>query len=148
MLLSYAIVAGIIFLVDRLSKFLVMTQMVEGQSIPVLPPLFYLTYVQNKGAAFGFLQGQVALLSAIALICLLVVLTQWKKLMAKSAFVRWGVVISFVGAVGNLIDRLRWGAVIDFLDIRIFVFNVADVAIVGGVALLFWEVLVHDRQAA
>ena len=49
--------------------------------------------------------------------------------------------------MGNLIDRLRWGAVIDFADIRIFVFNVADAAIVLGVALLFWEVLIHDRKA-
>ena len=148
MLLNYAIVAALILIVDRLSKFLVITKMSEGESIPLIPPVFYLTYVQNKGAAFGFLQGQVVLLSAIALVCLLFVLTQWKKIMIKSTFVRWGVVISFAGAVGNLIDRLRFGAVIDFLDIRIFVFNVADVAIVLGVALLFWEVLVNDRKQA
>ncbi len=86
------------------------------------------------------------MLSLVALVCLSLVLMHWKKLKAKSAFVRWGVVISVVGALGNLLDRLRWGAVIDFLDIRIFVFNVADVAIVLGVALLFWEVLVHDPQ--
>lgn len=148
MLLNYAIVAALILIVDRLSKFLVITKMSEGESIPLIPPVFYLTYVQNKGAAFGFLQGQVVLLSAIALVCLLFVLTQWKKIMTKRTFVRWGVVISFAGAVGNLIDRLRFGAVIDFLDIRIFVFNVADVAIVLGVALLFWEVLVNDRKQA
>lgn len=93
-------------------------------------------------------QGRVVLLSLIALVCLLLVVTQWKKLRAKSAFVRWGVLISFVGAVGNLIDRLRWGAVIDFLDVRIFVFNVADAAIVVGVALLFWEVLVNDPETS
>jgi signal peptidase II len=146
--LSYAITAGLVLLVDRISKFLVMTHMQDGESIPLLPPVFYLTYVRNKGAAFGFFQGKVVLLSAVALICLLLVLTQWKRIKTKSAFVRWGVVISFVGAVGNLIDRLRWGAVIDFLDIRIFVFNVADVAIVLGVALLFWEVLVHDPKTS
>ncbi|NMB00658.1 MAG: signal peptidase II [Firmicutes bacterium] len=145
--MSYAIVAGLVLFIDRISKFLVMTRMGEGQSIPLIPPVFYLTYVQNKGAAFGFLQGRVALLSAIAVICLLLVVTQWKKLMAKSVYVRWGVTISFVGAVGNLIDRLRFGAVIDFLDIRLFVFNVADVAIVTGVALLFWEVLINDSKA-
>lgn len=145
--MGYAIVAGLIFLSDRLSKFLVMAKMAEGESVPLIPPILYLTYVQNRGAAFGFLQGQVVLLSAIAVVCLLVILTQWKKIMAKSFFVRWGVVISFVGAAGNLFDRLRWGAVIDFVDVRIFIFNVADAAIVFGVALLFWEVLVHDRQA-
>lgn len=144
--MSYAIVACLIFFADRLSKYLVMQNMVEGQSVPLVPPVFYLTYVQNKGAAFGFLQGQVILLSAIAIVCLLLILTQWKKIMEKSPFVRWGVLISFVGAIGNLIDRLRFGAVIDFADIRFFVFNLADVAIVFGVALLFWEVLVHDPK--
>jgi len=86
------------------------------------------------------------LLSAIAVLCLLFILTQWKMIMTRSAFVRWGVLIALAGAIGNLIDRLRWGAVIDFIDIRIFVFNIADAAIVFGVALLFWEVLIHDRQ--
>ncbi len=146
MLLSYVVVACLIFLADRLSKYLVMANMTEGQSIPLIPPFLYVTYVQNRGAAFGFLQGQVALLSAIAVVCLLFIITQWNKIMAKSSFVRWGVLIALAGAIGNLLDRLRWGAVIDFLDIRIFIFNVADVAIVLGVALLFWEVLVHDRK--
>lgn len=124
-----------------------MRNMVEGQSIPILPPVFYLTYVQNKGAAFGFLQGRVLFLSAIATLCLVFILTQWKKIKTKSFFVRWGVVISSIGALSNLLDRLIWKAVIDFADIRLFVFNFADVAIVFGVALLFWEVLVNDPQA-
>lgn len=147
MLLKYVIMGGLALLADQLSKFLVMANMAEGQSIPLIPPLLYITYMQNRGAAFGFLQGQVALLSAIAVICLLFIVTQWNKIMAKSAFVRWGVVIALAGAIGNLIDRLRFGAVIDFLDVRIFVGNVADIAIVLGVALLFWEVLIHDRTS-
>ncbi|NLM41078.1 MAG: signal peptidase II [Firmicutes bacterium] len=142
----YVLAAGLILLADRVSKYLVMANMQDGESIPLIPPLFYLTYVRNRGAAFGLFQGRVALLSLVALACLLFVLLHWKKIQGKSAFVRWGVVISFVGAVGNLIDRLRWGAVIDFLDIRVFVFNLADLAIVAGVALLFWEVLVNDPQ--
>jgi len=144
--LFYVLAAGLILLADRVSKYLVMANMQDGESIPLIPPLFYLTYVRNRGAAFGLFQGRVALLSLVALACLLFVLLHWKKIQGKSAFVRWGVVISFVGAVGNLIDRLRWGAVIDFLDIRVFVFNLADLAIVAGVALLFWEVLVNDPQ--
>ena len=68
----------------------------------------------------------------------------WKKLKAKSAYVRWGLEIRVVEAEGRLLDRLRRGAEIDFLDIRIFVFNVADGSIGLGVALLCWEFLVHD----
>lgn len=150
MLLNYVLLAGFILICDRLSKFLVINRMIEGESIPIIPSFLYLTYVRNQGAAFGFLQGQVIFLSAIAVVCLLFILTQWKKIMERGPFVRWGVVISLVGAIGNLIDRLRWGAVIDFVDVIIFppIFNIADVAIVFGVALLFWEVLVNDRKAS
>ncbi len=148
--MNYVLLAGFILICDRLSKFLVMNRMIEGESIPIIPSFLYLTYVRNQGAAFGFLQGQVIFLSAIAVVCLLFILTQWKKIMERGPFVRWGVVISLVGAIGNLIDRLRWGAVIDFVDVIIFppIFNIADVAIVFGVALLFWEVLVNDRKAS
>lgn len=66
---------------------------------------------------------------------------------SQSKYVRWGVALAVAGTVGNLIDRIRVGAVIDFIDITIFpIFNVADMSIVVGVALLFLEVLVNDRQ--
>lgn len=145
--MSYFLVASLVFIADRLSKFLVMNKMAEGESFPVLAPVLYITYVRNKGAAFGFFQGKVVMLSAIAVLCLLFIFTQWKKIMAKSTVVRWGVIISLVGAIGNLVDRLRWGAVIDFIDIHFFppIFNIADVAIVFGVGLLIWEVVVRDR---
>lgn len=148
--MNYALVAGLILICDRLSKFLVMTRMVEGESFTLIPSVLYLTYVRNQGAAFGFFQGQVIFLSAVAVLCLLFILTQWKKIMAKGLLVRWGVVISLVGAIGNLIDRVRFGAVIDFIDVVIFppIFNVADVAIVLGVGLLFWEVLINDRKTS
>lgn len=145
--MSYFLVISLVLLADRLSKFLVMSRMTEGESIPVLAPVLYITYVRNMGAAFGLFQGRVILLSAVAVLCLLFVFTQWKKIMGKSPFVRWGVTISLVGAVGNVIDRLRFGAVIDFIDVIFFppIFNIADVAIVFGVGLLIWEVVVHDR---
>ncbi|NMA61269.1 MAG: signal peptidase II [Firmicutes bacterium] len=148
--MNYALVAGLILICDRLSKFLVMTRMVEGESITLIPSFLYLTYVRNQGAAFGFFQGQVIFLSAVAVLCLLFILTQWRKIMAKGLLVRWGVVISLVGAIGNLIDRVRFGAVIDFIDVLVFppIFNIADVAIVLGVGLLFWEVLINDRKAS
>lgn len=148
-LLNYLFIAGLILIADRITKFLVMTRMIEGQSITLIPSFLYITYVQNRGAAFGLFQGQVLVLSAVAVVCLLFILTQWKKIMTKGFLIRWGVVISLVGAIGNLIDRLRFKAVIDFVDVVIFppIFNLADVAIVLGVALIFWEVLINERQA-
>lgn len=144
--LIYAIVTTLILIADRLTKMLVMSKMVEGESIPLLPPVLYFTYVHNKGAAFGFLKGQVIFLSLVSLAFIVVIATQWKKIKAKSFFTRWGIVISFAGAIGNLIDRILYRSVVDFIDIRIFIFNIADVAIVLGAALLFWEVVIHDRK--
>lgn len=145
--MSYFVAAGLIFISDRVSKFLVRTNLAEGESVPLISPILFLTHAQNKGAAFGLLQGKALFLSTLAVLCLLFVFTQWRKIMDKSLLVRWGVTISLAGALGNLVDRLRWGAVVDFIDLRIFpIFNIADIAIVCGVGLLFWEVLFHDRS--
>ena len=76
--MSYALAAGLILLADRVSKHLVMANMHDGESIPIIPPIFYLTYVQNRGAAFGLFQGRVAVLSLVALVCLSLVLMHWK----------------------------------------------------------------------
>lgn len=99
--MSYAITAGLILFADRISKYLVMTRMQDGESIPLIPPVFYLTYVRNRGAAFGLFQGRVVLLSLIALVCLLLVVTQWKKLRAKSAFVALGGADQLCGCGGQ-----------------------------------------------
>lgn len=140
--MRYALAAFLIFVSDRVSKWIVMKSMVEGQSIPLIPPVFYLTYVRNPGAAFGLLRGRALFLSLCSAAGLFFVLVRWKHIAQKSALVQWGVALGAAGALGNLVDRLRWGAVIDFIDVPVWpIFNVADVAIVGGVVLLFWEVL-------
>lgn len=145
--MKFILAVGLILISDRVSKLLIMSRLVEGQSVPLIKGFLYLTFVRNKGAAFGLLQGKVVFLSILAILCLTIVLTQWRKIAKQSFFVRWGVTISVAGAAGNLIDRLRWGAVVDFIDIQIFpIFNIADMAIVLGVGLLFWEVLFHGRS--
>ncbi|NLJ75407.1 MAG: signal peptidase II [Firmicutes bacterium] len=143
--MRYILVAFLILISDRISKWIVMQQMVEGQSIPLIPPVLYLTYVRNTGAAFGLFRGRALFLSVLAVIGVVFVLTRWNHIAAKSSIVKWGVTIALGGALGNLIDRLRWGAVVDFVDLPLWpIFNVADLAIVGGVALLFWEVLFSE----
>ena len=144
--MRYLITSCLILAADRLSKYLVMHTMVEGESIPILAPVFYLTYVRNSGAAFGLLKGGAPLLAGLALLgglgCLAV-----EAIMAQGWRVRWGTAAALSGALGNMIDRLVYGSVVDFFDIRIWpIFNVADLAISCGVVLLFWEVLAHDRR--
>ncbi|HKM16724.1 MAG: signal peptidase II [Firmicutes bacterium] len=144
----YVITCASIVMIDQLSKHLISTNFVEGESVRLLPYL-YLTYVKNVGAAFGLFANWrwVFIILGIAVV---VAAFYFRELIKRQSwYVRWGVTLAIGGAIGNLIDRIRIGAVIDFIDVTFFsIFNLADISIVAGVALLFLEVLINDRKAA
>ena len=126
-----------------MTKLLVDRRFAPGESLPLIPSVLHLTYVQNHGGAFGIFQGQQLLFIGLAIA---VVVWLARELTAKpstSRLIQWGCALVLGGAVGNLLDRLRFGYVVDFIDFRIWpVFNVADTAIDVGVGLLllhsFW----------
>ncbi len=134
-------------LTDQVAKLLVVRSFVPGESRAVIPPVFHLTYVQNIGAAFGLFKGQ----QWLFLVCSLLVsgwiireLVQPRKLPALTA-AAYALVLG--GAFGNLIDRVRLGYVIDFLDFRVWpVFNVGDSAITIGVTFLIWQALFSQSK--
>ena len=116
--------------------------MYQGESIPVLQPLFYLTYIMNPGAAFGILPNQKALFITTGLLLAIGALAGYRKLPPGNNPLKIGLGLVLGGALGNLADRLRFGRVVDFLDFRVWpVFNLADSAIVIGVCLLAWALL-------
>jgi len=132
----YFVIAIIIILIDQLSKHYMVTYLSNGNSCHILGTILEFTLVKNKGAAFGILQNQtlffiiITLMVTIALVYLLINVPG--QFYAKLA-------LSFIlgGAVGNLIDRVRLGYVIDFIHIIYWpVFNVADMFIVTGSILL------------
>jgi signal peptidase II len=130
------------FLIDQVSKAAVQSLMFLGESIPVAPPFFHLTYIMNPGAAFGLLAYQTPLFIAVGVLLVIGVLTVYRKIPAEKALVRYGLGLVLGGALGNLADRLRYGRVVDFLDFRVWpVFNLADAAIFIGACLLVWELL-------
>lgn len=136
------ITALLVLLLDQGIKYLVQTQMAVGQSIPVWPQVFHLTYVENPGAAFGLLANQTTFFIVITCLVIIGIIVFYHRLAHSSRWLRLGLALQLGGAVGNLIDRLRFGFVIDFFDFRIWpVFNIADMAIVTGVALLCLELL-------
>ena len=101
---------------------------------PILPNVFHLTLVHNTGVAFGLLQGYGLLITLGT--CAVIVGLWWSRFFTLST----GLILG--GAIGNLIDRLRIGAVIDFLDFRIWpVFNLADSCITIGALLMAWQIL-------
>jgi signal peptidase II len=133
-------------LLDQATKLHIMRTMRLHESIPVIPQLFSLTYIRNPGAAFGLLASSSGLFRLLffgfASVCALLLLgTIFLRLRHDDRMGQISVAAIFGGAIGNLIDRIRYGEVIDFLDFYIGryhwpAFNVADSAITVGVCFL------------
>ncbi len=130
------------FLADQASKVAVQMLMYQGESIPVVPPVFYLTYIMNPGAAFGLLAHRTTLFITVTVLLVAGALLVYKKISPGKPLLRYGLGLVVGGALGNMVDRLRYGRVVDFLDFRVWpVFNLADVAIFIGACFLIWELL-------
>jgi signal peptidase II len=148
------VIAGAIVVLDQITKLAALDRLAPGAAVPVVDGVLSLTLVMNTGLAFGLLSGLpatwrwlVALLSIVALIVLARVAV--RVLAGGGWSARLSVALIFGGAVGNLIDRARFGAVVDFVDAHYRgyhwpAFNVADSAITVGVALLALHLLAGD----
>ena|SRR3989338_3311065 len=136
----FVIVFAILSL-DQLSKFIITRCLSQNQSIPLIQGIFHLTLIHNRGAAFGILRNQVPLFISTSILAIILIYFNLKKNKHRKAY---SIALSLIlgGALGNLIDRLFFGYVIDFLDFRIWpVFNIADSAITIAAVLLGWEIL-------
>ncbi|HWU41956.1 MAG TPA: signal peptidase II [Bdellovibrio sp.] len=150
-------VSGFLIALDQVIKLYVHTHFHLGESVVVIPNLFNLTYVRNFGAAFGFLAEShpafremfFLTMPPIALIIILIILrgvkeTDTRQIVALSSI--------FGGAIGNYIDRLRFRYVIDFADFHLSngwswpAFNIADMAIVGGVGMLLLVMFFENKK--
>src|SRR6478752_6200942 len=144
--LALASVTGGIVFFDQLSKQQIMQTMRLHESIPVIPNLFSLTYIRNPGAAFGLLAGssdafRMVFFGVTSLFALALLGTILYRLPERDWVGQLSIAGILGGAIGNLIDRLRYGEVIDFLDVYVDTyhwpaFNVADSAISVGVVFL------------
>ncbi len=142
------IIAILVIAADFYTKYLVYTRMALHETIELPVKFIQLTYVQNFGGAFGIFQHQKLFFIAAAFVSVTCVLYFFEdiKELGKLSFLSASLI--FGGAIGNLIDRIRFGYVVDFLDLRWWpVFNVADVALTIGVALLFIEVIRFGQKA-
>ncbi len=133
-------VSALFLLADRITKYLVVSGMTEGQSIPFIPKFMDFTYITNDGAAWNFLSGRTWLLvvfTAIVMVgCIVFLIINGKK----EPLLFWSICLVVSGGVGNMIDRIfNKGQVIDFLKtlfIDFPIFNIADCAVVIGAGLL------------
>jgi signal peptidase II len=131
-----------VFLLDQLTKFLAFRLLSGTDTLPVIPNFFHLTLVHNTGIAFGFFRQHPEILLILITISLVFLFIWGWKNTELPKFQRHALAMILGGAVGNWLDRVRFGAVIDFLDFRIWpVFNIADSAITIGVTLFAFSVL-------
>ncbi len=145
-----AIISVVVLAADQWTKHLIHSKFRWGESLSLIESFFALTYVRNSGAAFGLLNRAPSwfrdpFFIVVPTTALLVILAIYRKVDPKQKWTAVGLSLILSGAVGNLIDRLRFGFVIDFLDFHwkeVYhwpAFNVADSCIVVGVSILFLQ---------
>lgn len=140
--MNFVIVALLVVMFDQLTKYYVVENFYLGESVPVIENIFHWTYILNPGAAFGMLEGSRWFFVVIAVGVLGGIWYMKDEINEGGWMMQYGAALFGGGAIGNLIDRARSGLVIDFFDFRIWpVFNVADIAICVGVAMILWKVL-------
>lgn len=144
-------VAILTLLIDRVSKHLIMANLRPGKPWNPIAPLerwVSLTYVTNTGAAFGLFPDLGSFLVFIAVVAVTIIVVYGRHLPAGQRLIKLSLGLQLGGALGNLIDRLHYGYVIDFIDFKIWpVFNLADSAITIGVAILAYHLLRSGEEA-
>ena len=135
----YVLLTIAILGVDILTKIWAKAQLEGNASIPLIDDVFHLTYVENRGAAFGILQDAWVFFIVIAVVLALVVFWLLKEYRKPHILMKLGLSFLCAGALGNTIDRIMQGYVVDFFDFRLIdfpVFNVADIFVCVGAGLL------------
>ena len=146
-------ILGILTLVflDQLTKWLVVLKLKPIHDFPIIDKIFHLTYIENRGAAFGILQGKHLFFIIMTIIVMGFIGIYYYRLPheRKYNWMRFALTLLGAGAIGNLIDRIRLGYVIDFLYFKLInfpVFNFADMCVVVGVSILIVFILINPDE--
>lgn len=136
--------------VDQALKFIVVNTLEIGQSVPLIEGVFHFTYIQNFGAAFSIFQNkQIFLISVTAVVMVAAAVILFKNINKFSKLIILSLTFIIGGGIGNLIDRVRLGFVVDYLDFNLInypVFNFADCCVVVGSIALVIGVFLADRE--
>ena len=145
-----AVFAALILIADQVTKFLTVAKIPLYGKVDFLPGIVSLTYVQNDGAAFSMLEGQQWLFAVVFAVFAAFIIWEFsKKRLPFTTFERFCIVAVFAGGLGNMIDRLRLGYVVDMIatDFMNFpVFNVADIFITCGCILLMLHLVFFNKE--
>lgn len=147
----YAVALIVIIGGDQLTKVIVDQTLELGGSYSIIENFFYFTYYHNSGAAWGIFQGHMNLFFMVSLVATIGIVYYFFQTESYHKLTRFGLVVLFSGMVGNLIDRVAFGYVRDFIDFIIFgynfpIFNIADMAITIGVGLILLEIGIEEYK--
>ena len=149
-LLFMALFAGLVVALDQASKLWTVANIPLYGEIPAIEGLFHLTYAQNTGAAFSSFEGAQWLFVLVFVLLTAGIIWEFpKKRMPFTDLERWCIVAIYGGGIGNIIDRLRLGYVIDMIEVEFMhfaVFNVADSFIACGAILLFAHLVLFNKE--
>ena len=146
---AYTLFAAVIVVLDQLAKYLTIANIALYDAIPFIPGLLELTYIQNTGAAFSSFEGQQWLFALIFVLFTGMILYEYfKKPMPFSSLERWCIAAIYGGGLGNMIDRVRLGYVVDMIHTTFMdfpVFNVADCFITCGCAVMMVSLFLCNK---
>lgn len=146
----YIVLILILVGADQLSKYLIDSYMLEGETLPIINDFFHLTYVKNRGIAFGMFQGKLDIISIATIIAIVAIAYYLYKERNKLSMIeKMGFIYILAGAIGNMIDRAFRGFVVDMVDFRgvwSYVFNLADVWINIGVVFVLLDQLILRKK--
>lgn len=138
------IIISIVTVLDQVSKYYAKEYLRPIGYFPIIQDVFHLTYVENRGAAFGMFQGQRWIFIVLTVAIAAAIAYYLVKIPGKSIFLKTALSLVLGGAIGNLIDRIRFGYVVDMFDFTLInypVFNIADSSLVIGSILLGYYLL-------
>ena len=146
----YIVLILILVGADQLSKYLIDSYMLEGETLPIINDFFHLTYVKNRGIAFGMFQGKLDIISIATIIAIVAIAYYLYKERNKLSMIeKMGFIYILAGAIGNMIDRAFRGFVVDMVDFRgvwSYVINLADVWINIGVVFVLLDQLILRKK--
>ncbi len=148
-MIFYAIITAAIIAADQLVKAWAKTSLMDAGTIPVIKDIFHLTYAENRGAAFSMLEGQRWFFIVLTSVMLVVIAVAFFKEFFKGIWGKTTLVFIFAGAVGNFIDRVWLGFVVDMFDFRLIdfpIFNVADIFLTVGAIMGIIYILFIDKD--
>lgn len=146
-------IAALVILVDQLTKWWVAANMEIGERIPLIEPYLGLLSHRNRGAAWGMLEGQMWLFAIVTIVVVGGIVYYFQKEGKDEPLFAWSLMLLLGGAIGNFIDRMVRGEVVDFVSVLIPIinydfpiFNVADASLTAGVVLVIFHLILEEKK--